>query len=93
MVTIPIDELPAALKRLAELATKVGWTVGATEAHVDVDTVAVRFTHETYRAYGVWTLGTTPTGKPSAKWRAGAARHGRYFPNLDDLRTYLGIAK
>lgn len=92
MVIVELDELPGNVKTLATAAVDIGWSITATEAHVEVDTVALRFAHESYRAYGVWTLATTPSGKPSAKWRGGAARSGRHFPNLADLRAYLGIA-
>jgi hypothetical protein len=94
MVTVSTDDLPDAVKRLAGRAVDVGWSTWATRASVgDVDTVAVRFAHEGYRAYGVWTLGATSKGKPSAKWRAGASRSGKFFANLGDLRAYLGVAK
>jgi len=102
VVTVELADLPADLRRLASAATDVGWSVTATKAHEQLalegeplKTVALRFGHDDYRCYGVWTLTTTPTGKPGVKWRGGAARHVPPGPldTLAKLRRYLGVAQ
>lgn len=96
MVTVEVAALPAKLRKLAEAALALGWaSIYATQATVDdVTTLLVRFGHDDHRAYGVWTLGLTPKGKPSIKWRGGCSRHvppGK-FSTYDELVHYLGLA-
>lgn len=96
MVTLAVDELPDALRRFAEAATALGWQIWATRVDADETierpaTIAVRLGHGEYRCYGVWTLGLTAKGKPSAKWRGGASRHGHHFPTLTALKSYAGL--
>ena len=93
MTTVEVEELPGDLKRLAVAATEIGWQVWATHAAVDgVETIAVRLGRGEHRCYGVWTIGTTPKGKLSAKWRGGAARIGRHFPTVKAFKSYAGLA-
>lgn len=108
MVTVELDELPDALHKLASTARDIGWSVWSTysEAKINdeqVNTIAVRFGHGEYRAYGVWKIGETATGKESIKWDGGAATQldaaGRQmvtftkFDTLARLGAHLGIAQ
>ena len=97
MTTLTLDELPGTLRKFADACLALGWEMWATRVDADdsVDrpaSIAVRLGHGEHRCYGVWTLGTTPKGKPSAKWRGGASRHGQHFATFAALKSYAGIA-